>query len=274
MSETPPRNITDLPNALERRDEISRRIEGKKLVVFLDYDGTLTPIRERPDLAVLSSDMRRTIRELAAHCTVAIVSGRNLDDITNMVEIDSLIYAGSHGFDIKAADGKSIRRQEGAEFRERLEEVEKILRQKLAPISGALIETKQSSIAAHYRMVAEEDVSKVFAIVADILAAYPDLRVTPGKMVYEIQPRLDWDKGKAVLWLLDVLDLSEPGVVAFYFGDDITDEDAFKAIKGKGIGIFVGDKDCSESGRSSLADYKLKDSGECGRFLKTLNGRP
>ena len=64
--------------------------------------------------------------------------------------------------------------------------------------------------------------------------------MTPGKMVYELQPKLDWDKGRAVLYLIDALGLDGDDVVPLYLGDDITDEDAFRALAGRGIGIFVG----------------------------------
>ena len=70
-------------------------------------------------------------------------------------------------------------------------------------------------------------------VVEEILADHPDeLKVTPGKMVYEIQPNIDWDKGKAVLYLLEALDLDRDDVVPMYLGDDITDEHAFEALVG------------------------------------------
>src|SRR5207237_9851528 len=94
------------------------------------------------------------------------------------------------------------------------------------------------------------------------------LKVTPGKMVFEIQPRLDWDKGKAVLYLLQALDLDRDEVVPVYLGDDITDEDAFRALAGRGIGIFVGSADDPETaGRTTAADYVLNTIGEVEEFL-------
>jgi trehalose-phosphatase len=98
------------------------------------------------------------------------------------------------------------------------------------------------------------------------------LKVTPGKMVYEIQPMIDWDKGKAVLYLLEALDLDrEEDVVPIYLGDDITDEDAFEALKGHGIGILVGRADDPEvARRTTSADYMLHTTQEVERFLDTL----
>lgn len=65
-------------------------VAGKRLVVFLDYDGTLTPIVSRPDAAVMSAPMRQTLRELAEHCIVAIVTGRSMSKIVDFVNLDEL----------------------------------------------------------------------------------------------------------------------------------------------------------------------------------------
>jgi trehalose 6-phosphate phosphatase len=90
-------------------------------------------------------------------------------------------------------------------------------------------------------------------------------------MVYEIQPKLDWDKGKAVLYLLEALDLDREDIVALYVGDDITDEHAFEALSGTGIGIFVGHaSDPEVAGRTTAADFVLDSTEEVERFLDTL----
>ena len=90
-------------------------------------------------------------------------------------------------------------------------------------------------------------------------------------MVYEIQPKLEWDKGKAVLYLLKALGLDGDDVVPLYLGDDITDEDAFRALSGKGIGIFVGQADDPEiGGRGTSAAFVLDSIEEVERFLDTL----
>jgi alpha,alpha-trehalase len=90
----------DLPSALQRINDIYGRLAGRTLAVFLDYDGTLTPIVRRPEDAELSKNMRQIIGKLAAHCPVAIVSGRDLKDVRERVGLEQLYYAGSHGFDI------------------------------------------------------------------------------------------------------------------------------------------------------------------------------
>jgi trehalose 6-phosphate phosphatase len=186
--------------------------------------------------------------------------------------VDDLIVAGSHGFDIWSPAGGEIQREEGEEFRELLEGVEARLREALGEIEGALVEPKKSSVAAHYRLVSEDERPKVGRVVEDLLAEHPDdLKVTPGKMVYEIQPNIDWDKGKAVLYLLGTLDLDRDDVGPMYLGDDITDEHAFEALAGRGIGIFVGRADDPETaGRTTAADYRLHTFEEVERFLDAL----
>jgi trehalose 6-phosphate phosphatase len=109
-------------------------------------------------------------------------------------------------------------------------------------------------------------------VVEAVLAEHPDeLKVTPGKMVYEIQPKLDWDKGKAVLYLLEAIGLDEDSVMPLYVGDDVTDEHAFEALATRGIGIPVGNAGDPElAGRSTAADYVLASTGEVERLLNEL----
>ncbi len=266
------KHIGDLPHALAHSDELVRRLAGKVPAVFLDYDGTLTPIVDRPEDAVISQRMRNTIRQLAERCPVCVVSGRDRRVVQELMGIDDLIVAGSHGFDIWSPEEGTIEREEGAEFETLLDEVKARLCEEIAPIEGALVEPKKASVAAHYRLVPEEEQPKVKEVVDTILTEHPDeLRVTPGKMVYEIQPKLDWDKGKAVLYLLDALGLDRDDVVPLYLGDDVTDEDAFEALADRGIGIFVGTADDPEvAGRTTAADYILHTTEEVRQFLDTL----
>jgi trehalose 6-phosphate phosphatase len=102
-----------------------------------------------------------------------------------------------------------------------------------------------------------------------MLAEQPDrLKVTPGKMVYELQPKIDWNKGRAVLYLLAALGLDSDDVVPLYLGDDVTDEDAFRALRGIGVSIYVGQPD--ELDRDTAADFTLDSPAEVERFLDTL----
>jgi trehalose 6-phosphate phosphatase len=185
---------------------------------------------------------------------------------------DDLIVAGSHGFDIWSPEEGTIEREEGVEFETLLDEVKARLHEEIDPIEGALVEPKKASVAAHYRLVPEEERPRIKEVVDTMLADYPDeLRVIPGKMVYEIQPRLDWDKGKAVLYLLEALGLNRDDVMPIYLGDDVTDEYAFEALADRGVGIFVGHADAPEaSGQTTAAHYILHTTEEVRQFLDTL----
>ena len=264
--------IGNLPHALTHGDELVRRLTGKAPAVFLDYDGTLTPIVDRPEDAVISQEMRNAIRRLAERCPVCVVSGRDRRVVQELMGLDDLIVAGSHGFDIWSPEEGTIEREEGTEFATLLDKVKVRLHEEMGPIEGALVEPKKASVAAHYRLVPEEERPKVKEVVDTILAEHPnELKVTPGKMVYEIQPKLDWDKGKAGLYLLEVLRLDRDDVVPLYLGDDITDEDAFEALADRGISIFVGRADDSEvAGRTTAADYILHTTEEVRQFLDSL----
>lgn len=87
-------------SALHNLRAIEERAEGRQLVFFLDYDGTLTPIVENPYEAVLSDQARSVVRALASRHPTAIVSGRARVTAQEFVQLDEVYYAGSHGFDI------------------------------------------------------------------------------------------------------------------------------------------------------------------------------
>jgi alpha,alpha-trehalase len=263
--EISPSSDTSPPSALGAMENIRDEARQKEAAVFLDYDGTLTPIVESPDKAVLSDAMRDRVIKLAEVCTVAVISGRDLKDVQNMVGIDNIFYAGSHGFDIAGPKGKEAEFQQGKDFLPALDEAEEKLRGKLDKIQGALLERKKFSIAVHYRKVKEEETESVEEAVDEVLDQLPRLRKSYGKKVYELQPKIDWHKGKALLWVLDALNLNRPDVLPLYIGDDTTDEDAFKAIKERGIGIVVMEKP-----RPTDAQYLLKDPEEVGQFLEAL----
>jgi trehalose-phosphatase len=250
-----------IPSALEHIQEIAGC--SGQLAVFLDYDGTLTPIVSWPDQAVLAESTRVILRQLASKVPVAILSGRELEDVRKRIAIDGIVYAGSHGFDI--AGPRRLRTQEATEFLPALDAAEKELRKRLAGISGALVERKHFSIAAHYRNVNETDFPRLEHAVSEVARRHQELRKMEGKKVYELLPDINWDKGKAVLWLLETVGSEHAKVRPIYIGDDRTDEDAFRALGGRGIGILV-----SEEPKSTAANYSLRDPAEVEHFLREL----
>ena len=266
------KNIDDLPHALDRAGELEQRLADKEPAVFLDYDGTLTPIVDRPEDAIISDSMQKAVSGLAGRCTVCVVSGRDRQVVQELMGLDNLIVAGSHGFDIWSPDEGKIEIEGGEDFEGMIEDVKARVNEELGGVEGASVEPKKASVAVHYRLASEEGQRKIKATVDAILADSPEeLKMTPGKMVYEIQPKIDWDKGKAVLHLLKTLDLDHDQVEPLYLGDDHTDEHAFEALEGRGIGIFVGDAEDPESaGRSTAADYILHTVDEVESFLDGL----
>jgi trehalose 6-phosphate phosphatase len=200
-----------LPSALESIEEIRRETKGKRLAVFLDYDGTMTPIVRKPEDANMSESMRRTVRDLAGRFAVAVIS------------------------------------------------------EELGRIQGSQVERKKFSIAVHYRQVEQKDLDAVKDAVERVAKEFPDLRESSGKKIFELQPDIDWNKGKALLWLLEKLDLDGPDVVPLYIGDDTTDEDAFEVLAERGIGIIVRD-----GPRPTKARYALEDPDQVRTFLEAL----
>ncbi|HZX10260.1 MAG TPA: trehalose-phosphatase, partial [Acidobacteriota bacterium] len=155
--------------------------------------------------------------------------------------------------------------EHGQEFLPVLEEAEKDLKQKTKTVKGSLVERKKFSIAVHFRQVEEADFSKVNQAVQEADKKYPKLRLSSGKKVFELRPQIDWDKGKALLWLLKKMGLDNPHVLPLYIGDDTTDEDAFRVLFSRGLGIVVG-----EDSRLTSARFRLKDPNEVKNFFNYL----
>ncbi|MCF6158874.1 MAG: trehalose-phosphatase [wastewater metagenome] len=254
-----------LPRALDSFEEIARQARGKRMAVFLDYDGTLTPIADTPDKAIMSEDMRQAVVALSKHCIVGIISGRDLKDVRRMINIDSIVYAGSHGFDIAGPEGMHAESQVGTEFLPVLDKAEQELSRTLSPIKGVLVERKKFAIAVHYRLAAPEHTDEIEKVIDKVAAAHPELRKTYGKKIFELQPDIEWHKGKALLSLLAALNLDSDDVLPVYIGDDVTDEDALRVLKGRGIGIAVQDEPYE-----TAASYSLRNPDEVREFLLEL----
>jgi alpha,alpha-trehalase len=256
------------PSAMAQRGEIFGRLRDHEPAVFLDYDGTLTPIVPRPEDARLDPETRATIRQLAGRCTVAIVSGRDRADVEKLVGLPELIYAGSHGFDITGPGGLRHEHPRGVECLPELDAAQEKLRERLGGIEGVHVERKRFAVAVHYRNAPESAVDAVRGAAEQVRSEQPALRMRGGKKIFELSPDVEWDKGRAVLWLLEILGLDRPGVLPFYLGDDLTDEDAFRALAGRqagGIGVFVGEVE-----NPTQAAYRLRSTDEVRVFLEVL----
>jgi len=253
------------PNAIAHWAELAARLRGRRLALFLDYDGTLTPIVERPDLATLGDDMRDTLRRVAAAWPTTVISGRDRENVARFVGLDGINYAGSHGFDIAGPAASGVRLEVASNAVPVIAAAADELRRRTEDIPGVLVEHKKYAVSVHYRMVDEARVPEIERIVDDVLAHRPELRKGAGKKVLELRPAVEWDKGRAVLWLLEALGLDGPDVVPLYIGDDVTDEDAFRVLVDRGIGILV-----AEIPRPTAARYSLQDVHEVRELLERI----
>src|SRR5688572_18326145 len=140
------RDAEELPSILDKIDSL---LESRTPAVFLDYDGCLTPIVKQPELAILNPEMRSVLERLAEVCTVAVVSGRDRKNVQQLVQLENLYFAGSHGFDITGPNGLQTEPGGAAEALPTLDEAEKLLQEKLSYIAGSLVERKKYAIAVH-----------------------------------------------------------------------------------------------------------------------------
>ncbi|KAE9601271.1 putative trehalose-phosphatase [Lupinus albus] len=259
------------PSALDMFEQIVDASQGKQIVMFLDYDGTLSPIVNDPDRAFMSHSMRKTVRKLAKCFPTAIVTGRSIDKVYNFVRLTELYYAGSHGMDIKGPsksfkfnkDKKSeevLFQPANSEFIPMIAEVYQKLVEKTKSIAGAMVENNKFCASVHFRCVDEKKWSELAQKVRSVLKEYPRLHLTQGRKVLEIRPTIKWDKGMALQFLLESFGFANStDVFPIYIGDDKTDEDAFKKLidRGQGIGILV-----SKFPKDTSASYSLKEPNE------------
>ncbi|RMF91978.1 MAG: trehalose-phosphatase [Candidatus Schekmanbacteria bacterium] len=250
-------------------DEIKRKMKKKNIFLFLDYDGTLSPIVDSPDKAILPNETKETIQKLSnlKDFGIAIISGRAINDIKKRVGIKKIIYAGNHGFEIAGIKKKP--KIGGLEkFKKTLKKIKKTLNEKVGKIEGVIIECKGISLTFHYRMVNDKDVRYAKKIFKKIVNKYVDneeVRLKGGKKVIEIRPPVDWDKGKAVLFILNAIENKfKRKFYPIYIGDDKTDEDAFKVLNKKGLCIRIG------RSKKTFANYYLKNTAETVKFLERL----
>ncbi|KAL8199609.1 hypothetical protein R6Q57_013177 [Mikania cordata] len=254
-------------------DEITDASNGKQIVMFLDYDGTLSPIVDDPDRAFMSDAMRATVRKLAKCFPTAIVSGRCRDKVYKFVKLAELYYAGSHGMDIRGPvkhkkSPPSVLCQPASEYLPMIDEVYGLLMEKTKSTAGAKVENNKFCLSVHFRCVDETKWSELAGQVRSVLKNYPNLRLTQGRKVLEIRPAIKWDKGKALEFLLESLGYANcTDVFPIYIGDDRTDEDAFKVLRetGQGFGILV-----SKDPRDTNASYSLQEPSEVMVFLQRL----
>lgn len=221
-----------------------------KLMLMLDFDGTLSPIVKNPEKAYVPDKVKGWLERLAEdkNHKIAIVTGRSLKDIRKRVGLKNIIYASNHGMEVYYR-GRFLLRK-GDIFKRPLKSLEKELTKKLSEIPNIYIENKGLSLAVHLRRVDKKyhkEVRRIVRMAVEPWLKRYKLRMTGGKMLLEVKPLL-WDKGKAVLWMWKRF---APKHLPVYIGDDITDEDAFLALRHYGITIRIGKK------KKSYAEYHI-----------------
>lgn len=266
MPPNPVQSLPALPHALHDRAALERALGRRRLQIFLDYDGTLTPIVSRPEDAVLTPATRAVVARLASRHPVAVISGRQLADVRDRVDLPGLHYAGDHGFEITGPGG--FEWQFGQGYVDELTALHRQLVARLPQPDGLLLEQKRYSLSIHYRLVERQALPPVEQALTAILAEHPRLRLRPGKQIFEIRPNVDWHKGKAVRKLMELFG-ADQHTLPIFIGDDVTDEDAFLELGRAGIGILV-----SEIPRSTAAAFRLHNPGEVGMLLECLANRP
>jgi trehalose-phosphatase len=260
-SKSRPFSLSTYNNLIKRR--FPGRESGKKLSLFLDFDGTLTPVAGHPDDALLSVSMRELIIALSKCCPVVIISGRGIYDLKEKVAIDGLTYVGNHGMEMTGHDFSFIY-DIGTVESEAISEVAARLSALAASYAGAVLEEKGLTLSVHYRLLSEARKPLFLKKLDKILGPYDReglIKITGGKGLVEVRPTADWDKGSAVEWLLDRGAFK--GTIPISMGDDETDEDAFRAVEGRGLSIFVGT-------RKSAADLFVPRQRDVEPMLKLL----
>jgi trehalose-phosphatase len=230
--------------------------------LFLDFDGTVSPIAETPLLAEIDPEIREIIGHMAARedVHVSIVSGRSIDDVRTRAGVAGVIYAGNHGLEIES-DTVCFREPQAESLRLELRALILQLELALSGTDGTLIEQKGLSASVHYRQVNEALREWVRHTVQQTVERSRSFSCRDGKMVVEVRPAIDWHKGHAVQWILDRV--LPPGALPIYIGDDATDEDAFFLLA-DGITIRVGEA------AESYAAYSAPDLDAVRNFLSKL----
>lgn len=239
--------------------EIGARLRGRPPLLFLDYDGTLTPIVDSPERALLPAAMRRILTLLLAHFPVAVVTGRSLSEIKEKVAVPGIWYAGNHGAEIEMGQTRlPVLRPPVRPGRMR--ELVRTLTEALAPIPGVRVEDKGFTASVHYRAVAPCDLERFFHGVWRVAEeAAAGWVFAQGKKVIEIRPESAPTKADAVN---RILRKAGGDHCPIYIGDDAGDAGAFEAVRGKGIGIAVGG--------SPTAAFSLRSQGEVEKLLRWL----
>ncbi|MGQ9532926.1 MAG: trehalose-phosphatase [Desulfotomaculales bacterium] len=244
---------------------LARAAAAERGYLLLDYDGTLVPIAGRPDLARPDPELVELLGRLAGMpgWRVAVVSGRTVAELHRLLPVPGLYLVGVHGAE-RATPGEGVECTGDPAFREALRRLVRAAGELARPEEGFVLEDKGLALALHYRQAAPSraaEVGRGFLRLARAGLPAGTWRLLAGKKVLEVRPA-GTDKGGAVAGLL----AGYPGALALYFGDDVTDEDAFRTVRRLGgIGVLV-----SPVARPTAARYRLDNPSRVREFLGQL----
>ena len=257
-----------MPHLLHVWPSVSRLLcEANQVLLALDYDGTLSPIVERPELALLPAQTKEWLIRLnrKEKYLVGVISSRGLQDVRAMVGIDGLIYAGNRGLEINGK-GMDFVHPDALRLKESVNQAFHQLQQGLEHFNGVLVEHKGLSLTVHYRLTPGRLVCQVGEAVDAATSPFVEsgaLTLSTGKMAIEILPGVAWDKGDAIREIRTAFPQSSLPV---YFGDDLPDEAGFAAVQAAGgFGVFVG-----PAGVSTAALYRVDSPQEVAETLRLI----
>lgn len=244
---------------------ILRRIKKNGCVLMLDFDGVLSPIVKVPSEARITPAALRALAMCVKKMSVAIVTGRPLADIERRVGLKSIVYAGSHGLEWKIR-GRTYSKKISTANLFAFAAARQLLLQHARSYPQLFVEDNPHGLAFGYRSLsiaqAEQFRSEARAILEKFDGA-KKIRTIDNLYTFEIRAASSWTKGACVRHLYNIL--AKDRALAVYVGDSLTDEDAFRALRG-GITIRVGKSD------TSAARYYFKSRSHVDRFLYALEG--
>jgi len=240
--------------------EVAKQVQtASSIALFLDFDGTLAWIADKPSHASLPAETRRTLECLAANpeIRISIISARDYASLRRLVDIPGIRCLGLYGWQ----NGVGVRLS--PLMQRTLAEARSQAQEGIAGIAGVWIEDKELTFAIHFRGAGRDAVRNARSIVNHVIGNSGGvLRVMRGKKAWDVLPSIVLGKGAAV----DRELAADPAALAVYVGDDVSDESGFHAVEGRGISIHVGSR------RTTSACFCLRDPGEVCQFLQKLEG--
>lgn len=249
---------------------LSKIKRSSHVYLFLDYDGTLTPIVSKPELANFPAKTKLLLEELLKkkNIFITVVSGRPIKQLKKKIRIKGLALAGNHGLEFTSKNF-DFAHPEINKSKKLIKAIANELKKACRPIMGAFLEDKGLTLSVHFRLVKEKDMPRLFGGIYGAIMPHLNkkrIKVTFGKKVIEIRPPIKWGKASLIAFLLKQKNAKQ--ITPVYIGDDKTDEQAFQILRKRkrGITIFVG-----EGHVNSNAEYFVKDTKAVVRFLRLLN---